>query len=131
MVSDETITITARDVTGQRRLSQPVPRTSTVDELIRGFGERMQLLREDGEGRPVTWSARLVREGRALHRSERVGEAMQDLDEIRLQPEISAGAIKGKVMRKKTVAGFAPRSSAASSSESSNPARRDCTMTVT
>lgn len=93
MVSNEneTLTITARDVTGQRRTSYEVSRESSVDDLIEGVGDRMGLHREDADGRSITWFARHEREGRPLHRSERVGEALQDRDEIRLQPEISAG----------------------------------------
>jgi hypothetical protein len=91
MVSIEMMTISARDVTGQRRTSYEIPRSSSVNELIDKIGDRMNLLREDAEGRPITWYARHEREGRALHRSELVGDALQDSDEIRLQPEISAG----------------------------------------
>lgn len=92
MVSNETITITARDVTGQRRTSYEIPCSSSVNDLIDRVGSRMNLLQEDADGRPITWYARHEREGRALHRSERVGEALLDQDEIRLQPEISAGS---------------------------------------
>lgn len=91
MVSNDMITISARDVTGQRRTSYEIPRSSSVNELIDRIGDRMNLLREDAEGRPITWYARHEREGRALHRSERVGDALRNRDEIRLQPEISAG----------------------------------------
>jgi len=91
MVINDSITITARDVTGQRRTSYEIPRNSSVNDLIEGLGDRMGLMREDSEGRNITWYARHEREGRALHRSERVGEALLDQDEIRLQPEISAG----------------------------------------
>lgn len=91
MVSNDMITITARDVTGQRRTSYEIPRSSSVNDLIDQVGDRMNLLREDADGRPITWFARHEREGRNLHRSEKVGDALQDSDEIRLQPEISAG----------------------------------------
>lgn len=91
MVSNDMITITARDVTGQRRTSYEIPRNSSVNDLIDQVGDRMNLLREDADGRPITWYARHEREGRSLHRSEKVGDALQDSDEIRLQPEISAG----------------------------------------
>jgi hypothetical protein len=47
------------------------------------------------------------------------------------QPAISAGAITGSVMSKKTRTGRAPRSIAASSSELSMPESRDCTTTAT
>lgn len=91
MVSNEMMTISARDITGQRRTSYEIPRSSSVNELIDRIGDRMNLPREDAEGRPITWHARHEREGRSLYRSEVVGDALQDSDEIRLQPEISAG----------------------------------------
>src|ERR1700736_4243847 len=47
------------------------------------------------------------------------------------QPDTSAGTINGSVILKKTFAGRAPRSMAASSSDSSKPTSRDCTTTVT
>jgi putrescine transport system permease protein len=46
-------------------------------------------------------------------------------------PEMIAGRMIGSVMTKNTFAGRAPRSIAASSSDSSNVVRRDCTTTVT
>src|SRR6185312_2312477 len=46
-------------------------------------------------------------------------------------PASTAGRMSGSVMRQNTFAGRAPRSCAASSSDSSNPARRDCITTVT
>ena len=55
MVSNDTITITARDVTGQRRTSYEIPRSSSVNDLIDRVGDRMNLLREDADGRPITW----------------------------------------------------------------------------
>jgi len=91
MVSDQTITITARDVSGQRKTTCEISRGSSVNDLIDRLGDRMGLLREDSEGRPIAWHLRHDREGRALHRSEKVGEALQQGDEIRVQPEISAG----------------------------------------
>ena len=55
----------------------------------------------------------------------------QDSVNANNQPDISAGNISGMVIRKNTVAGRAPRSSAASSSASSKLASRDCTTIVT
>jgi len=92
MVTTTTIPITAKDVTGQRRVDYNVPKSSTVDELLDHLGTRMNLLREDAEGRPITWFARHEREGRSLHRSEVAGDVFHDRDEVRIQPEISAGA---------------------------------------
>src|SRR5690606_5781382 len=47
------------------------------------------------------------------------------------QPDISAGAMIGRVIRKNTLSRFAPRSIAASSSERSSSCRREDTTTVT
>ena len=47
------------------------------------------------------------------------------------QPETSAGSSIGTVMSKKTASGRPPRSIAASSSDSSMPARRERTTTAT
>ncbi len=91
MVSDETMTINATDVTGQRRVTVRARRNSTVDDLIRDAGTRMRLHHEDAENREVTWHARDEKRGVALHRSQIVGEALRDHDTVRIQPEISAG----------------------------------------
>ncbi len=48
-----------------------------------------------------------------------------------IQPEAMAGAISGSVITKNTFHGRAPRSIAASSSERSTVASRDCTTTTT
>src|SRR5256885_824600 len=55
----------------------------------------------------------------------------QDRVNASSHPEAIAGRMSGKVMRKNTRNGRAPRSMAASSSASSNPLRRDCTTTLT
>ena len=93
MISNEMLRIHARDVSGQRRVSYEIPRSSSINELIDRLGDRMNLVREDANGRSISYFARHEREGRSLHRSELVGDALQDSDEIRLQPEISAGGI--------------------------------------
>jgi hypothetical protein len=48
-------------------------------------------LPRNAAGRPVTYHARLDREGRHLHATETVGEALQPNDRIVLQPNIDAG----------------------------------------
>jgi len=88
---DDTISITAKDVTGQRRVSYEIPRDASVEDVIERLSTRMNLFREDATGRPITWFARHEREGRSLHRSEVARDIFKDRDEIRLQPEISAG----------------------------------------
>ena len=51
----------------------------------------MQLPEADAHGQPLTYHARLEREGRHLHGSEIIGEALQSDDRLVLQPNIDAG----------------------------------------
>ena len=88
---EEPIKITAKDVTGQRRVSYRIPPDASVDDVIEGLSSRMNLFREDADGRSITWFARHEREGRSLYRSEIARDVFKEDDEIRLQPEISAG----------------------------------------
>ena len=86
------ITLQARDVSGQRVARVPsVASDATVGELVQGLLAQMHLPHHDAEGRPLTYQARLDREGRALHSSESVGDALQNEDKIVLQPSIQAG----------------------------------------
>ena len=79
-------------VSRQRRVTLTgVDRQLSVDELVRGLVPRMRLPRLDARGRPLSYHVRLDREGRHLHASERVGDALQDEDELTVQPYISAG----------------------------------------
>jgi hypothetical protein len=92
MVAPNTrLSIRATDVTGQKavRVRNLLPE-STVGELVTGLVPRMQLPVE-AEGRPLSYSARLERLGRHLSGSERLGEALQEDDEVMLSPSIDAG----------------------------------------
>jgi len=51
----------------------------------------MKLPRLGSGGRPLTYHARLEREGRHLHATEVVGEALQPKDRLMIQPTIEAG----------------------------------------
>jgi hypothetical protein len=80
------------DTSGQRRSTvNNVPGDSTVGELIQGLLAGMQLPQNDTKGRPLVYHARLEREGRHLHGSEVVGEALQAGDSLTLTPNIDAG----------------------------------------
>ena len=82
----------ASDVSGQNQAQVAgVPPDATVGELIQGLLARMNLPRTDVEGSPLTYHARLEREGRHLHDTECVGDALQPDDRIVLQPTIMAG----------------------------------------
>jgi len=80
------------DVSGQRKRDvNNVPADATVGELVQGLLAQMNLPQNDPGGRPLTYHARLEREGRHLLASERVGDALQTGDELVLQPNIDAG----------------------------------------
>ncbi len=82
----------ASDVSGQKHAeASEVPSDCTVDELVRCLLTEMQLPANDVEGRPVSYQARLDREGRALLGAEVVGESLQDDDLLVLQPNVDAG----------------------------------------
>ena len=81
------------DVTGQRVMAvSGVPDDATVGEGVRGLIGRMGLPAHDSSGRPLTYHARLDREGRHLLGSERVADAVQVGDRVVLQPNVDAGA---------------------------------------
>jgi len=68
---------------------------STVGEVIEGLLPGMKLPRNDVAGRPLVYHARLEREGRHLHGSERLAEAVRPGDQIVLQPNVDAGGPVG------------------------------------
>ncbi len=87
-----TLSITARDVTGQRRVrARDIPGDFSVAEMVDGLLPRMQLNRLDQSGSPILFEARLEREGRHLNRAEVVGDVLQNEDEVVLHPRIMAG----------------------------------------
>jgi len=80
------------DVSGQRVLSVTnAPTANTVGELIREVLGHMNLPKNDPGGAPLTYQARLEREGRHLHASERIGDALERGDRLTLQPNVDAG----------------------------------------
>lgn len=87
-----TVALNVRDVTGQKKVkASSVSKRATVSDLVQGLLARMRLPRNDVSGRPLTYRARLEREGRHLHSHEEVGDALRDEDSIVLQPNIDAG----------------------------------------
>jgi len=83
----------ASDATGQKAVDvMDVPADATVGELINGLLPRLDLPMNSVDGTPLSYQARLQREERHLHNSERVGDALKAEDEITLHPNIDAGA---------------------------------------
>ena len=87
------IDLKVSDVSGQKNVrAKAVAGHSTIGELVTGLLTKMGLARTDVEGRPLNYRARLDREGRHLHGSELVGDALKNDDLLVLQPNIDAGA---------------------------------------
>ena len=75
--------IRVSDVTGQNQVAiDELPSDSTIGEMLEGLVPQMRLPRNDSNGRPLTYHARLEREGRHLNRSERVSEALKESDRL-------------------------------------------------
>lgn len=88
----ETIDLTVSDVSGQKRVkAKAVPRNVSVSEMVQELLARMGLGRNDQEGRPLNYRARLDREARHLNGDERVGDALQPGDALTLHPSADAG----------------------------------------
>ena len=82
----------ARDVTRQKKAHwSDISHDTTVRELVKGFVGKLRLVDKDQKGRPLQFRARLEREGRHLHDSELVSDALQPDDELVLHPKINAG----------------------------------------
>ena len=92
IMNPEPLRLVATDVTGQKKFSvTDVSPRATVGELIESLLARMGLISNDVGGEGLTYRARLKRDGRNLHSSEMVGDALRSDDEISLQPKINAG----------------------------------------
>lgn len=80
------------DVSGQKVFSVAnAPVANTVGELIQEVLPKMGLPRQDSGGAPLSYQARLEREGRHLHASERIGDVLESGDRLSMQPNIDAG----------------------------------------
>jgi lysophospholipid acyltransferase (LPLAT)-like uncharacterized protein len=89
-----TISLRISDFTGQKRTRvAAVSRHSTVGDLVRSLLAKLGLPESNVEGKPLAYQARLQREGRHVHASELVGEALEEGDEINLTPSIDAGGL--------------------------------------
>ena len=81
-----------QDVTGQKaRMMSGIKPDATVGQLIDDVLAKMALPETDSDGRPISYFGRLEREGRQLHRTEILGDAVQTDDRITLMPNVEAG----------------------------------------
>ncbi len=80
------------DVSGQKTATvNDVPADASIGEIVEQLLSELNLTRNDTSGRPLTYQARLDREGRHLLASERAGESLRSGDRLVLQPNIDAG----------------------------------------
>lgn len=90
--SETGIDLMVNDVSEQKSARVlDVPADATVGEVIQRSLDRLRLAQHDAAGRSLTWQARLDREARRLHASERVGEVLRPGDRLTLEPNIDAG----------------------------------------
>ena len=91
MSKSETITLHVQDMSGQREyLARDVPTDASWGETMGSILGNMSLPKNNPAS-PNVWSGHLEREGRHLHASEIVGDALVDGDQVVLQPEVNAG----------------------------------------
>lgn len=87
-----TLSLRITDFTGQKRTRvSSVSSHSTIGDLVRSLLAKLGLPESNVDGQPLAYQARLQREGRHVHASELVGEALEEDDEITLTPSIDAG----------------------------------------
>lgn len=91
MAESETMTLYVQDQSGQREyVARDVPCEASWGETLNSIVATMELPKNNPGGESV-WSGRLEREGRHIHTSEIVGDALEEGDRIVLQPEVNAG----------------------------------------
>lgn len=91
-ILEEVGPITVQDLTGQKAVRvKGMPTDATVNEVVRKLLGDMDMPLMDGEGRELSYHATLEREQRRLGDNERVGDALQSNDSLRLFPNIDAG----------------------------------------
>lgn len=89
MEKSEKITLHLQDATGQREfVARGVPKDASWGEALKSIVTNMNL----PPNTPTEWHGKLEREGRHLHSSETVGDALEDGDHIVLQPKTEAGS---------------------------------------
>lgn len=81
------------DVSGQKQfVLNDVEPDATVREMLMKVVPELRMPMTDVAGRPLAYQARLDREGRHLHGSERIGDAVLEGDRVTILPNIDAGA---------------------------------------
>ncbi|KKL99770.1 hypothetical protein LCGC14_1811110 [marine sediment metagenome] len=92
MTDATTISLQIQDFSGQREfVVRDVPTDASWGEAMSQIVATADLPKNNPAGAEEVWVGRLEREGRHLHASEIVGDALEEGDRIVLQPEVTAG----------------------------------------
>lgn len=92
MGTAESLSLQASDTSGQKVADvSNVPFGARISDVIDDLVPEMGLPMTDAKGRPLTYHAILVREGRQLFGQELVRESLEDADSIVLSPNVDAG----------------------------------------
>lgn len=91
MLINPKISFQVSDTTGQRNYRITSPGDRTVGEVLDHAASRLALDRMDMDGNRLELEARRERGGLKINRSDRVADALQDEDHVRLHPRVTAG----------------------------------------
>ena len=87
------ITVTVFDSTENKRVPVEVPDDAPVNKLISVLIERLNLPKNGPDGAPLSYKFHHKNSGRQLQDQQTLAAAnVQDGDNLRLQPEITAGS---------------------------------------
>lgn len=89
-VAEREMTIRATDVSGQKTVRFRVGRDSAIGDLVSRLLSPLDL-QPEVDGRRLSYTARLEREGRHLSSAEKVSDALEEDDQIMVSPTIDAG----------------------------------------
>ena len=83
------------DATGNKRQTVEVPADAEVERLVAVLIEKMNLPRNSPDGQAMSYKFHHKRSGRQLSETETLARSdVQNGDILRLQPEITAGAVR-------------------------------------
>lgn len=93
MTATQTMTVNFSHISAQRKFTaRNVSPDASFREVRDRVVDEMGLDTNGSNGNGAdAWSGLLLREGRHINPSERIGDAVQDGDQVELAPEIHAG----------------------------------------
>ena len=89
-----TINVTVYDSTENKRVPVELPDDAPVNKIILVLVEKLRLPRNGPDGAPLSYKFHHKNSGRQIQDSQSLSESgVKDGDILRLQPEITAGAV--------------------------------------